>query len=197
MIVDAFEADGVPVDEIVACGGLPERNQLLMQIYADVTGREFAVAASKQTPALGSAMFGAVAAGAAAGGYDSIVDASRRMAHLERRDLHARRRPPRGLRRALREYVRLHDLFGRGGRSCAPSGAAQHLDLSAASGPSSIAATLRSTFSGVRMPGITVETAGCHRQKRRATRRSRSIASRGRTRSPARAPDLALRSPPK
>ncbi len=75
MIIDAFEAAGVPVDEIVACGGLPERNKLLMQIYADVTGREFAVAASGQTPALGSAMFGAVAAGAAAGGYDSIVDA--------------------------------------------------------------------------------------------------------------------------
>ena len=52
---------------IVACGGLPERNKLLMQIYADVTGREFTVAASRQTPALGSAMFGAVAAGAALG----------------------------------------------------------------------------------------------------------------------------------
>ena len=53
-----------------------------MQIFADVTGREIAVAASTQAPALGAAMFGAVAAGAAAGGYDSIVDASRRMARL-------------------------------------------------------------------------------------------------------------------
>jgi L-ribulokinase len=115
VIIDAFESAGVPVRGIVACGGLPERNKLLMQIYADVTGREFAVAASKQAPALGSAMFGAVAAGAARGGYDSIVEASRHMAHLSSEtyrpivDHHA------VYGRLYREYVRLHDLFGRGG----------------------------------------------------------------------------------
>ncbi len=54
-----------------------------MQIYADVTGREVHVASSAQAPALGSAMFGAVAAGAGAGGYDSIVDAAARMARLK------------------------------------------------------------------------------------------------------------------
>ena len=43
VIIDAFERNGVAVNEIVACGGLPERNALLMQIYADVTGREFKV----------------------------------------------------------------------------------------------------------------------------------------------------------
>jgi len=115
VIVDAFESAGVRVDEIVACGGLPERNRLLMQIFADVTDREFAVAASGQAPALGSAMFGAVAAGAAAGGYDSIVEASRHMAHLA----DTRFRPDPG-RHAVydelhAEYLRLHDLFGRGG----------------------------------------------------------------------------------
>jgi L-ribulokinase len=115
VIVDAFESAGVRVADIVACGGLPERNKLLMQIFADVTGREFAVAASAQAPALGSAMFGAVAAGSALGGYDSIVDASRRMAHLG----HERYRPV-AVDHAVydelyREYVRLHDLFGRGG----------------------------------------------------------------------------------
>jgi L-ribulokinase len=76
MIIDTFQESGVPVNEIVACGGLPERNKLLMQIYADVTGREIKVSASQQTPALGSAMFGAVAAGRAAGGYDTIFEAA-------------------------------------------------------------------------------------------------------------------------
>src|SRR6185503_13075919 len=66
VIVEAFDRNGVPVNEIVTCGGLPEKNKLLMQIYADVTGRELKVTASGQTPALGSAMFGAVAAGQAA-----------------------------------------------------------------------------------------------------------------------------------
>ena len=115
VIIDAFESAGVPVNEIVACGGLPERNKLLMQIYADVTGREFAVAASKQTPALGSAMFGAVAAGAAAGGYDSIVDASQHMAHLGREPYRPVAAHHAVYDELYREYVRLHDLFGRGG----------------------------------------------------------------------------------
>ena len=115
VIVEAFESAGVPVRAIVACGGLPERNKLLMQIFADATGSEFTVAASKQTPALGSAMFGAVAAGAALGGYDSIVDAARYMAHLGGESYR-----PIAAHRAVyddlyREYLRLHDLFGRGG----------------------------------------------------------------------------------
>jgi L-ribulokinase len=113
VIVDAFESAGVPVGSIVACGGLPQRNELLMQIYADVTGREFAVAASAQTPALGAAMFAAVAAGPELGGYATIEDARRRMAHLS-----GRRFAPVVAHHAVytdlyRDYVRLHDLFGR------------------------------------------------------------------------------------
>jgi L-ribulokinase len=115
MIVDALDSAGVRVERIVACGGLPKRNKLLMQIYADVTGRELSVAASTQTPALGSAMFGAVAAGAALGGYDSIVDASRRMAHMSRDSYRPDADDHAVYDELYREYVRLHDLFGRHG----------------------------------------------------------------------------------
>jgi L-ribulokinase len=115
VIVDAFERAGVPVTRIVACGGLPDRNRLLMQIYADVTGRAFEVAASKQAPALGAAMFGAVAAGAAAGGYDSIVDASSRMAQPSVETYRPVPRAHAVYGRLYQEYVRLHDLFGRHG----------------------------------------------------------------------------------
>jgi L-ribulokinase len=114
VIVDAFEDVGVAVDEIVACGGLPDRNPLLMQIYADVTGREIKVAASSQTPSLGSAMFAAVAAGSAAGGYDDIVEATAAMAGLRDRSY-----VPTPAHRPVyddlfAEYVALHDHFGRG-----------------------------------------------------------------------------------
>jgi L-ribulokinase len=115
VIVDAFRSAGVGIDRIVACGGLPERNKLLMQIYADVTGLEHVVAASKQAPALGSAMLGAVAAGAAAGGYDSIVDASRSMAPRSREQFRPEPASSAVYEELYREYVRLHDLFGRGG----------------------------------------------------------------------------------
>jgi len=114
VIIEAFEAGGVPIDRIVACGGLPERNRLLMQIYADVTGREWRVAASSQAPALGAAMFGAVAAGPAAGGYAGIEEAARAMAHL-RDDTFVPIEENRRVYDVLfREYLRLHDLFGRG-----------------------------------------------------------------------------------
>jgi L-ribulokinase len=114
VIVDAFESAGVPVREVVACGGLPQRNRLLMQIYADVTGRTIEVAASEQAPALGSAIFAAVAAGAAAGGYDTVGEAARRMGgrapvrYVPDAQAHA------VYDELYREYRRLHDLFGRG-----------------------------------------------------------------------------------
>ncbi len=82
VIIEAFESAGVPIEDIVACGGLPYQNRLLMQLTADITGRTVRISASRQAPALGSAMFGAVAAGAAAGGYASITDAAECMAHL-------------------------------------------------------------------------------------------------------------------
>jgi L-ribulokinase len=112
--VEAFEQHDVPVKEIVGTGGLPEYNKLLMQVYADVTGREVNVAASKQTPALGSAMFGAVAAGKAKGGFDSILEASQSMAHL--RDECYRPNPEHTAvyDRLFKEYMILHDYFGRG-----------------------------------------------------------------------------------
>ena len=114
VIVDAFSEAGVAIREIVACGGLPSKNAFLMQVYADITGLEIKLARSSQTPALGSAMFATVAAGAEAGGYASIVQAATRMAHLS--DVAYRPNPAhRATYDALyREYVRLHDYFGRG-----------------------------------------------------------------------------------
>jgi len=115
VIADEFERSGVPIDRIVACGGLPERNTLLMQIYADVTGRRIAVAGSKQAPALGAAMFGAVAAGAALGGHDSIVDAALRMGHPSDTTYEPNPAHEATYDALYCEYRRLHDLFGRHG----------------------------------------------------------------------------------
>jgi len=115
VIIETFETHGVPIREIVACGGLAEKSPLTLQIYADVTGRPFKLAASDQASALGSAMFGAVAAGAGAGGHATIEDASAAMARLKDRVYE-----PIAANREVydvlyREYLRLHDYFGRGG----------------------------------------------------------------------------------
>ncbi len=114
VIIEAFAGNGVPVDEIVACGGLPEKNRLLMQIYADITGREFKIARSKQAGALGSAMHAAVAAGPEAGGYKDIVAAAERMAHLADKVYRPIPENQAIYNRLYAEYVRLYDYLGRG-----------------------------------------------------------------------------------
>lgn len=74
-IIDRIEEYGVPIKEVVNCGGLASKNPLLMQIYADITNRPMKISKSDQTPALGAAMFSAVAAGKVSGGHDSIEEA--------------------------------------------------------------------------------------------------------------------------
>ncbi|MDD4622762.1 MAG: ribulokinase [Kiritimatiellae bacterium] len=63
MITGRVIEHGVKVRQVTACGGLASKSPLLMQIYADVLGVPLEVSSSDQTCALGSAMFGAAAAG--------------------------------------------------------------------------------------------------------------------------------------
>jgi L-ribulokinase len=114
-IIQAFESKGVEVKALVACGGLPEKNKLLMQIYADVTGREIKLAEQLQTcSALGSAMHGAVAAGRAGGGYDTIAEAAAHMAHVQKLTYRPKAENHAMYNRLFKEYRTLHDYFGRG-----------------------------------------------------------------------------------
>jgi L-ribulokinase len=109
VIIEAFEDGEVPVTKLIAAGGLPAKNPLLMQIYADVCGRDIHVIASRQGPALGAAMHAAVAAGA----YPDIAAAAARMGRLS--DLVYRPNPDHAptYDALYRDYVVLHDFFGR------------------------------------------------------------------------------------
>ena len=114
-IIEAFQSKGVEVRNLVACGGLPEKNKLLMQIYADVTGREIKIAKQLLTcPAAGSAMHAAVAAGSAAGGYDTIFDAAQKMAQVQKQAYRPHPESHKVYNRIFKEYQTLHDYFGRG-----------------------------------------------------------------------------------
>ena len=116
-IIKQFEESGVAIDELYACGGLPGKNPFLMQIMADVTNRTIKVSASDQTVALGAAMWGAVAAGAGAGGYDNVTDAANNMARLRDEAFAPNPGNHAMYMKLFAEYERLHDLFGRGGDS--------------------------------------------------------------------------------
>ena len=114
IIVETFEQNGVRVDELVACGGLAARNKLMLQIYADVTGRAFKVAESAQTSALGAALLGAAAAGSKNGGFDDINDAAKKMARLQDKVYMPNAENHAAYQKLFAEYKRLHDYFGRG-----------------------------------------------------------------------------------
>ncbi len=110
VIIESFEQRGVPVNELVAAGGLPEKNKLLMQIYADVTGRAFRLASAKQAPALGAAMHAAVAAGV----YPNIQAAAEKMASPTNQVVQPIPENTAIYDKLYAEYVTLHDYFGRG-----------------------------------------------------------------------------------
>lgn len=114
MIIETMEQHGVVVTEIVAAGGLPKKNELLMQIYADITGREIKVIGTSQSGALGAALMGAVAAGSEVGGYDSIAEASRAMATLSEEEYVPNHEASQVYDALFAEYRILHDTFGRG-----------------------------------------------------------------------------------
>jgi L-ribulokinase len=114
MIIETFEGAGLPIYELYAAGGIAEKDPFMMQIYADVTNREIKISASSQTPALGSAMFGAVAAGKERGGYDSIVDAAKVMARVKDKVYKPVPENVRMYDKLYAEYKILHDYFGRG-----------------------------------------------------------------------------------
>ena len=111
-IIERIRDYGVPIDRVVCCGGIAEKNDLFMQIYADVIGQPMLIAGSPQTPALGAAISAAVTAGAASGGYDSWTDAQSRMTTLKEKrftpDPQAH-----GIYTELHSiYRELHDSFG-------------------------------------------------------------------------------------
>lgn len=111
-IINRFEEYGVKVDEVVNCGGIAEKNPLIMQIYADVTGREMKISRSAQSCALGAAIAGAVVAGKKAGGYDDVGAAQAAMCGVKERTF-----KPIGENRRVYEqlyslYKQLHDAFG-------------------------------------------------------------------------------------
>ncbi len=111
-IIERFEEYGLKVDQIVNCGGIAEKNPLVMQIYADVTGRPIKISRSAQTCALGAAIAGAVVAGKQAGGYDGFAQAQKAMTGLKPRVFRPEPKAHEVYKQIYALYRRLHDAFG-------------------------------------------------------------------------------------
>lgn len=110
-IINRIREYGVAVEEIVNCGGLASKNSFLMQIYADIIDCPMKVSRSDQTPALGAAIFGAVAAGREFSGYSKVEDAQAVMSGIK--EVYKPRDEYRDIYQELfRLYGQLHDAFG-------------------------------------------------------------------------------------
>lgn len=126
-IIERYKEYGVPVDRIICCGGIAEKNGMLMQIYADITGCTMQVSASDQTCALGSALSAAVIAGEAAGGYSTYSEAQAKMTGVK--DLQYTPIPSHSAvyDELYTLYMQIHDAFGGVNKSADLSGVMKSL----------------------------------------------------------------------
>jgi len=111
-ILDQLEKDGVEVERIINCGGIAEKNPMLMQIYADVTGRRMELSRSEQTCALGAAIFGAVVAGEDKGGYATTEQAQKAMTGTKDASYEPIAANHEVYQELYELYKRLHNSFG-------------------------------------------------------------------------------------
>ena len=112
IIVESYRNHGVPVNELAVCGGLV-KDPLILQIYADVTGLPIRVAASSQAVALGAAIFGAVAAGRAGGGFSTVNEAIAGMTRPPTATYRPDRNAAAVYTKLFDTYRKCHDHFGR------------------------------------------------------------------------------------
>ena len=106
-IIKRIEEYGVTVKEVINTGGLSIKNETLMQIYADVTGRPMKVSQSEQTCALGAAIFGAAAAG-----VGSVSDIQAKVTATREKMYHPIAENHAVYRDLYELYRTLHDAFG-------------------------------------------------------------------------------------
>src|SRR5512143_3760082 len=111
-IVERLTEYGVPVERVVCCGGIAEKNDLFMQIYADVIRHPMLIAGPAQTPAPGRAIAAAVTAGEAKGGHASFERAQEKMTSLKQKRFTPEPAAARVYDELYGLYRELHDSFG-------------------------------------------------------------------------------------
>lgn len=114
MIIENYRKNGIAVEKFFASGGISQKNAMMMQIYADVLNMPVYIAGTAQGPALGSAIFGAVAAGAERGGYPDVFTAARVMGKVDNVVYQPKAENVIVYDKLFAEYAKLHDYFGRG-----------------------------------------------------------------------------------
>ena len=99
---------GLKIDRLVTCG-TGSKNPVLLQIVADVTGKNVYVSKADETVAVGAAMLAAVASGH----FSSIEEAQARMGGLKKEVYMPDTANNRVYEQLFLLYKQLHDQFGK------------------------------------------------------------------------------------
>ncbi|HLR19056.1 MAG TPA: ribulokinase [Staphylococcus sp.] len=72
MIMQQYEGWNMDVERVFACGGIPKKNPLLIEIYANILNKKITVIDSEYAPAIGAAILGAICGNAHSNLYKAI-----------------------------------------------------------------------------------------------------------------------------
>ncbi|EDM29148.1 ribulokinase [Lentisphaera araneosa HTCC2155] len=111
-IIERLEDSGVEVKEVVCCGGLAQKNELMMQIYANIFNRPVRIAGTEQTCAVGAAIFAASAAG------KDLNELQKSMLKPCRKEYLPQKDDVRIYSKLYGLYSQVHDGFGVEGNPC-------------------------------------------------------------------------------
>ncbi len=113
VILETFESQNITVNEIFAAGGIAKKDEMMMQIYADVLKKPIKIAETSQAGALGSAINAAVASGI----YKNMSEAASKMSKSYIKVYFPKQEDAEIYEKLYAEYKTLHDYFGRGGNN--------------------------------------------------------------------------------
>ena len=114
VIIENFRKNSVPVERLTVSGGISRKNPFAMQLYADILNMPIEVIDEECGSALGSAIFAAVAAGKASGGYDTMSEAIRAMKSRNLKYYTSRAENVPVYDRLYAHYCSLYEFFGHG-----------------------------------------------------------------------------------
>lgn len=108
-IVKQYESDGITIERIYAAGGIAQKDEMMMQIYSDVIGKDIHISATSQAAALGSAIYASVAAGI----YTDVQSASKKLSGPSIKTYKPKKESTEVYKALYEEYERLYDYFGK------------------------------------------------------------------------------------
>lgn len=108
MIMQQYQGWQMEVDHVFACGGIPKKNGLLMEIYANILNKKITVIDSEYAPAIGAAILGAICGGAHSD-FNSAIEAMKEPVLYQ---VEPDPQQARTYKKLFSAYKELHDLHG-------------------------------------------------------------------------------------